>query len=407
MSKSWDDFRSQMPVTERWAYFDHAAVAPLSLPALLALSEWGHMVAANGDAQAAEVRRRLDKVRQTSAKLLGCSTDEVAFVPNTTSGLSIVAEAFPWRDGDNVIVPASEFPSNILPWRELIPRGVEVRAVPCDAEVCLPERLLAAVDSRTRLMSVSWVGYATGWRQDLDRLADECHRRGVLLCVDAIQGLGVIPLDVSQTRIDFLSADGHKWLLGPEGAGLLYVRKEHLDVLRPLGLGWHSERVPGRFANADSTASENDVPFRVLPPFQPGELSDSASRFEGGSANVGGVLALGASLDLLLDWGIPNVWSRLADITQRVREVVVEAGGRLVSSDAPRHRSGIVSFELPHRPTDQLRPFALQRGVVVNRRRGFTRVSPHVYTNDEDLERLRSVLLEFASHTAATSTSKS
>ena len=354
-------------------------------------------MATNGDVHSSELRRRVGVVRESAAKLLNCSAAEMAFVPNTTSGVSIIAEAFPWQPGDNVVVPANEFPSNALPWRNLIVRGVEVRAVPGEIFGCDADRLLAAADSRTRIVAASWVDFVTGWRQDLDELADKCHRRGLLLCVDGIQGAGVIPLDVQQTPIDFFAADGHKWMLGPEGAGILFIRTEHLERLRPIGLGWNSLKSAGNFDRSpfgfEENAQADGRPFRGVESLPPEALRNSAARFEGGSHNVGGILALGASLDLLLSFGISAVWDRLADVMTRLKLLVDECGGRVVSSNEDRWRqSGILAVEFSGRSMAGLRERALPRGVVLNFRRGFVRLSPHAYTSNEDLERLREVL---------------
>ena len=398
MNVSWDKLRQQMPVAAQWAYFDHAAVAPLSLPAAQALTDWANEMVVNGDANWSEWHRRVEHVRQTVATLLRCLAEEVAFVPNTTSGLSLIAESFRWQSGDNVVVPAGEFPSNMLPWRNLADRGVEVRVVPCDIEACDTDQLLAAADERTRIVTVSWVGYATGWRQDLDELADKCHRRGILLCVDAIQGLGVIPLDVSRTPVDFLIADGHKWLLGPEGAGVLFIRREHLDRLRPLVVGWNSLRGAGNFNrradDIDLSPPDREQRFLIAPPLRLQELKASAARLEGGSANVGGILALGASLELLLSWGVEAVWAQLQEVSGRMRSLLEECGATVISANDDRRRSGIVACEFPGRSTDRLRERALQQGVVLNLRRGFVRLSPHAYTNDDDLQCLRVVLTD-------------
>jgi selenocysteine lyase/cysteine desulfurase len=236
----WLELRRQMPCAEKWAYFDHAAVAPISAPARTALVAWANDLAENGCADWPRWAERLEDVRRRGAELISASTDEIALIRNTTEGVNLVAEGFPWQAGDNVVVPADEFPTNLYPWMNLAARGVEVRRVPVDQGRVDLDRLAAACDARTRIVAVSWVGYASGWRNDVDALVELAHGRGALLFLDAIQGLGVFPLDVRRTPVDFLAADGHKWLLGPEGAGLFYLRREHLDLLRPVGLGWNS-----------------------------------------------------------------------------------------------------------------------------------------------------------------------
>lgn len=398
MAEWWHEFREQMPVAERWAYFDHAAVAPLSLPAARLLADWASEVARNGDANWSEWRKRVGPVRESAARLLGCQSSEVAFVSNTTSGLSIIAEAFPWQPGDNVVLASGEFPANRNSWRCLIPRGVEVRIVESEpgSDVCEIETLMAATDSRTRIVTASWVGFMTGWRHDLDALADACHRRGILLCVDAIQGLGIVPLDLSLTPVDFLAADGHKWMLGPEGAGVLFIRQEHLERLRPTGIGPNSIAFSGSYLSdlSDYTIEDENfsAAYRVARPLQPREMWPAARRFEGGTANAGGILALGASLDLLLSIGIDAIWSRLSDVNEQLRQLLSSLGFTVRSSASPARRSGIVSCEVSDDERKRIQSTARAGGVILNFREGLMRFSPHAYTNDEDLERLRMVL---------------
>jgi selenocysteine lyase/cysteine desulfurase len=398
LTDSWHDFRQQMPVAERWAYFDHAAVAPLSLPAARMLADWASEVARNGDANWSEWRKRVGPVRESAARLLGCQSSEVAFVSNTTSGLSIIAEAFPWQPGDNVVLASSEFPANRNSWRGLIPRGVEVRIVESEpgTDVCEIDKLLAATDARTRLVTASWVGFITGWRHDLDALSEACHRRGILLCVDAIQGLGAIPLDLSRTPVDFLAADGHKWMLGPEGAGLLFIRQQHLELLRPTGIGPNSIAFSGSYLGDLSDYSfdrgDSSAVYRVARPLQPREMWSAARRFEGGTANAGGILALGASLDLLLSVGIDAIWSRLREVNDRLRQLLESTGFTVRSSALGTRRSGIVACEISDDERKRIQATARAGAVILNFREGLMRFSPHAYTNDEDLERLRRVL---------------
>jgi selenocysteine lyase/cysteine desulfurase len=367
-----------MPVAERWAYFDHAAVAPLSRPAHDAIARWSREALEQGHTLGGAWTERLKGVRTSAARILGAAEDEIALVPNTTAGINLVAEGYPWQAGDNVVTLAGEFPSNLYPWMNLAARGVEERRVdPGGAGIDL-DRIADACDERTRIVAASWVGYATGWRADVDALAEAAHARGALLFLDAIQGLGVFPLDVRRTPVDFLAADGHKWLLGPEGAGLLYVRREHLDRLRPLNLGWNSV-----VRHGDTYPME----LALLP---------TAARFEGGSLNMAGFLGLGASLDLLAGFGLTPTASPIADrvlatTAQAIRRLE-EAGAVVAGPRSDRERSGIVAVDLPGRDLAAMRRQCLEAGVALSLREGRLRISPHAYNDERDLDRLVAAL---------------
>jgi len=367
----WNALRDQMPVARRWAYFDHAAVAPLSLPAQTAINAWTTDSAENGDTNWLTWSARVAECRESAARLLAADADEVALVPNTTAGINLVAEGLDWRPGDNVVLSADEFPSNQYPWLNVASRGVAARRVePGEGGIVSIDRLLAACDQRTRVVAVSWVGYAHGWRHNVYELVARVHERGALVFLDAIQGLGMFPLDVQQAPVDFLAADGHKWLLGPEGAGVFYVRREHLDRLRPIGVGWNSVVQGSDYG-------------RIEPEWKP-----SAARYEGGTYNVPGFVGLGASLDLLQGFGPTAIGMRLLQVTADARERLRRIGAEVVGPDEDAHRSGIVAFEMPDEPCLVVRRRCLARGVVLSCRAGRIRISPHAYTSTDDLDRL-------------------
>ncbi|CAN0348010.1 unnamed protein product, partial [Ectocarpus sp. 4 AP-2014] len=274
---------------------------------------WAAGAAAEGDTPWLSWDRRLNETRQKAARLMGASSDEVALVHSTTEGINLVAEGLDWREGDNVVVLADEFPSNLYPWMQQAWRGVETRTVPTDQGRLDLDALRGACDDRTRVVSVSWVGYASGYRQPIEAIADIAHSAGALFFLDAIQGLGVFPLDLAQAPIDFLAADGHKWMLGPEGAGVAYIRQQHLERLRPLGVGWNSVEGAGNFGKIEL------------------KLKRTAARYEGGSANMIGHIALGASLDLLMAQPTADVAAAILDITDYLVERLPEAGARVAS----------------------------------------------------------------------------
>jgi selenocysteine lyase/cysteine desulfurase len=378
----WTAFRDLMPVTRRWAYFDHAAVAPLTARAQTALAEWAADFTDNGLAHYSRWLARIDEVRRLAGRLLHADPLDVAFIKNTSEGVGIVAEGLDWRPGDNVVTAEDEYPANIYPWLNLADRGVELRRVPSrDGRLSLDD-LLAAMDGRTRLVTLSWVEYASGFRNDLDAIGEACRQRGVLFFVDAIQALGAFPIDVSRSPIDFLAADGHKWLLGPEGAGIFWIRRDLVERLHPVGVGWHS--VVGAW---DFTA----VDFRLKP---------NAGRWESGSLNIAGITAVGASLELLLEIGIEAISNRILELTARLHADVERTGWTVYGPRLDTERSGIVSLVAPTGRAAGFIPAVVrqlrQQGVVVNHRAGRVRVSPHAYNTHEEVDRLLQLLGEFA-----------
>ncbi len=373
-SGSWTQFRSEMPVSEKWAYFDHAAVAPLPARCRDAIVEWTGQAAENGDAVWPNWARRLEAARGVAADMIAAKAAEIAFVPNTTAGITLVAEGFPFQPGDNIVTFANEFPSNLYPWMAQAYRGVETRRVPVDDGIPDLKRLEEACDDRTRIISVSWIGYGTGWRLNPANIAEIADRVGALFFLDAIQGLGVFPLDVDSVKVDFLAADGHKWMLGPEGAGLFYCRGEHLETLRATGVGWNSVSHRYDFKHIDL------------------DLRDSAARFEGGSQNMVGLHGLAASLDLLFAYGVGSRHSRIAErileITDHACERLQSAGARIISQRNRDSRSGIVVFEKPGTDSTVLRNAAMDAGVVICCRGGGVRIRPDAFNNESDIERL-------------------
>lgn len=366
----WEAFRRQMPVTRNWAYMDHAAVAPLPAPARDAVHAWLDDATNHGDAHWLDWHRQCEDLREQAAEMLGAGLEEVALVKNTTEGINLVAEGFPWQLGDNVVTLADEFPSNQYPWMNLSSQGVELRRVPVEAGRVDLNRVAEAMDERTRILAISWIGYATGWRSDVDELVRLAHDRGALLFLDAIQGLGIFELDVARTPVDFLAADGHKWMLGPEGAGLFYVRREHLELLRPLSVGWGSVKHCYEFNRIEL------------------DLKDDASRYEGGSQNMMGMIALGESLKLLCSYGQAALSRRVIEVTDLACERLERIGARIATAREDGHKSGIVIFEMPGRDSQELAERCKEQGVILSCRGGRLRISLHAYNNEEDINRL-------------------
>ena len=372
----WTTLRAEFPVTGRWSFLDHAAVAPLSARARQAMIEWVDVLAEHAHLQESRWLKRIEAIRGLAGQLIHADPLDIAFIKNTSEGIGIVAEGLPWQPGDNVVTAAEEYPANIYPWLNLARRGVELRRVESRAGRLWLDDIRAAIDGRTRLLSLSFVEFASGFRNDLDALAGLCREKDILFFVDAIQGLGVLPLDVRRTPVDFLAADGHKWLLGPEGAGLFYVRRERVEPLYPVGIGWNSVVGARNFSVIDFT------------------LKPHAGRWESGSLNVAGITALGASLGLLLDLGIDAIAARVLELTDYLCAQAQRAGFEVYSSRRSEDRSGIVSLIVPGADVRQRVRHCRDRGIVINQRAGRVRVSPHCYNSTEEIDRLIAALGE-------------
>ncbi|MDD1762944.1 MAG: aminotransferase class V-fold PLP-dependent enzyme, partial [Methanothrix sp.] len=275
-----------------------------------------------------------------------------------------------WRPGDEVVSVEGEFPANFYPWKALQGRGVTLRLVPTEEGRVDEDAIIKALTPRTRVVAVSFVQYLSGLRLDLEKLGQACESQGCLLFVDAIQGLGAFPVDVKKARISGLSADGHKWLLGPEGTGLLYVNRQVLQTLTPVEVGWTSVRRSNDFSTRDIS------------------WQDDARRFECGTLNTAGIYGLGAAVNLLLETGINEISERVLDLTDRLRSGLMAQGHSIYGPQTRQGASGIVSF-IPRRGNaESLLKVYLSHKVQVSVRGGMVRLSPHFYNTHEEADQV-------------------
>ena len=369
------EIRSQFPILGEVTYLDHSATGPLSLTVREAAGE-ALAMQVDGSLGTPLLHARVDALKQKIATLIGASPHEIALVRNTAEGLSVVAGGLPWREGDRVVTDNIEFPANIYPWLNLAARyGVQTTMVPARGGRVLADDLIAACDARTRVIAVSFVQFSNGFRVDLDRLGAHCRDRGIYLCVDAIQGLGALPLNVAESRVDFLACGGHKWLLAPIGIGFLYVRQDAQADLWPVEVGHHSvEQDPEHYTS-----------YRLA-------FRGSAEKFEASVPNYAGVFGLNASLDLLQAVGSARIAARVLTLTDRLCDGLAGRGCRVLSPRAPSEKSATVSFVSDRSPSKELFERLKQARIVVSLREGAIRAAPHYYNTDDENDRLLAAL---------------
>lgn len=367
--------RDLFPVTRHYAYLNHACVAAPPRPVTEAMTRYLTERALGGSEASDDGDRRIERIRRLTARFVGAHPDEITFTGSVSQGLNVVATGIDWRPGDNLICAETEFPANVYPWTNLRRHGVKIRFAPARDNRILPEDVAALMDHRTRLVAISFVEFGTGFRNDLDGLAGVCHERDAYLCVDGIQGLGALQFSAEQTPVDFVATHAAKWMLGPIGAGFLFIRRALLQRLEPAMSGWRS-------------VVDRDNYFCYDSP-----LRSSGERFEPGSLNNVGLLGMEAAMDLLLNVGLAEIENQILDLTDYLIESLQERGCVITTPMAHRgERSGIVCFRHPTRDSAVLAERFKAAGVIVSLRGDVIRVSPHFFNTKGDLEQLLSAL---------------
>lgn len=365
--------RHEFPVCRSKVFLAHAAVCPLPRRVADAVANYAHQ--ATLDDQEQPVLATLTReVRDLAAQLIGALPSEIALVGPTSLGLSFVAAGFPLRKGDNIVIYFDDYPSNVYPWMALADRGIEVRLVtPRGLGRIRTADVLAQTDENTRLVALASCHFISGWRLDLPDLHAALSKRRVALCIDGIQTLGAFP--TLAEHADFIAVDAHKWLLGPCGAGFLYVRRSWHEALKPVVYGWNNVRCP------DFIARE-EIAFR-----------SGAHRYEAGSHSMLGLVGLRAALSLILELGVEAIAAELLRKRAWLVPALQDQGWDVAAADAPpQHQSGIVSITRSHADLAALHQHLAQAGVVASLRtersgRRHLRFSPHAYTTDAELQR--------------------
>ncbi|MBV9083139.1 MAG: aminotransferase class V-fold PLP-dependent enzyme [Acidobacteriaceae bacterium] len=365
----WARYRDEFPVTREVIYLNHAAVAPLCRRASQAMQNLIEDASRFGSLHYSCWLDAYAGLRDAAAKLINASPDEVAIVKNTSEGIATVAEGFDWKPGDRVVGFREEFPANYNPWARLERRGVKLTWL----SIYDPIEKVAGAIQTARLLAISYVNYLSGYRADLTQIGELCRQHGCFFFVDAIQGLGAFPVDVDAFHIDALAADGHKWLLAPEGGGILYVRRKWLDAIEPVEFGWTN---PAKYAEYSRDLT----------------LRRDAGRYECGTLNTVGCFGLKASIEFLLEIGIEKIAAAVDALASRIEAGVRAKGYETAIPRTSRTGSGIVSFR-HHGIDSRVIVSQLNRNrVLAAARQGWVRLAPHFYISPDEIDRVLEML---------------
>src|SRR6185437_3502858 len=355
-------YRDRFPVTETLIYLNHAAVAPLSRPAAEAMKALAEDALCHGSLHYDQWLDAYDGLRQAAARLVNGSPGEIALVKKTSEGIATIAMGLDWHPGDKIVAFTEEFPANQYPWRRLEAKGIRIEWLSATDPL---DRIDEAARG-ARLLAISFVQYLSGYRANLQAIGEICKRRGAIFVVDAIQGLGAFPVDVRASHIDALAADGHKWLLGPEGCGILYISRELQQRVEPVEFGW------------TNAASFNDYGSRDMSP------RSDAGRYECGTLNTIGCFGLRAAIEFLLEIGVEQIAPAVQELGDRIDTGVRQKGYETMIARSPETGAGIVSFKKDGVDSRALVDRLRQHGIISAHRAGWVRTSPHFYIAPEE-----------------------
>jgi len=365
-SPLWRQFRDQFPVTNNLIYLNHAAVAPLPRPCAEAMKGLSDDAMDYGSLHYDQWLDAYEGLRVAAARLIGADRSEIAMVKNTSEGIATVAMGLDWRPGDKIVAFREEFPANYYPWLRLGSDRCTVVWLSVTDSLDTIDRACHGA----KLLAISFVQYLSGHRVDLNAIGEICRRRGCFFFVDAIQGLGAFPLDVRAAYIDALAADGHKWMLGPEGCGILYVHKERQDSIFPEEFGW------------TNVAGYNDYASRDM------ALRPDAGRYECGTLNTIGCFGLRASIELILEVGVERIGPAVQALADQLAEGAERKGYQLLGNRTTENGSGIIALNKAGLDSRKIVRDLKDRGIVAAPRQGFVRFSPHFYVSPEEIERV-------------------
>ena len=369
-SALWEIYQDQFPVREHLIYLNHAGVTPLCRASADAMDHLAKDARDFGSFHYDDWLKVYAGLRRAAAKLVGADATDIALVKNTSEGIATVAIGIDWRPGDKVVAFEEEFPANYYPWKRLEARGVHVEWL----SIFDPLEKVDAACRGARLLAISFVQYLSGHRADLEALGEICSRYGCFFVVDAIQGLGAFPVDVQKCRIHALASDGHKWMLGPEGCGILYINAELREQVAPVEFGYTNVARSTDYGTRDMT------------------LRPDAGRYECGTLNTIGCYGLKAAIEFLLEVGVERIAPVVQALGDRIAAGVAAKGYEVLGQRSKATGAGIVSFRKPGADSGSVLRHLNRQRIVAANRSGWVRSSPHFYISPQEIDQMISAL---------------
>ncbi|MCF7885482.1 MAG: aminotransferase class V-fold PLP-dependent enzyme [Candidatus Marinimicrobia bacterium] len=372
-----ENYRQFFPITRHKTYLNHAAVAPLSLKVRKALRTYYKIRSEKKPGNWGQATQTASELKNMFAKLINTnSSDRIAFTQNTTHGLNIIASGLNWQADDEILIPEREFPANVYPFKNLERQGVKIKFLPADAGGITSQTLLSNITKKTKMLSISFVEFLSGYKHNMQALGQICHDKNILFIVDSIQGLGAIPFDVEKYKIDGLANGAHKWLMAPQGLGFLYITQQLQDKINQSHLGWTG------LENFEDFLNYNRKPVQ------------SAARYELGTLNFAGIIGAHAALKFLLEVGIENIYQNLIKITEHAIKGLNDLGFRLYTNPDKKYRSGIITF-YPKNNSRDLFQTLIDKNIICSLRDGMIRIAPHFYNHKKDIDQVLNVCEDF------------
>ncbi len=369
-----DEIRRHFPITKNHKFFNHASISPMPIDVVDAIRKFNEDIMHHGNMHERRWIRQVEKTREMYARLINAEPEEIAFIKSTSQAISIICKGIKFRKGEKILTADVEFPANIYPWMAVSPKGVEIKFVGANDGRIDPKDIEKSLDAKTKIIALSLVEYGSGFRNYVEEVGEICRKKGIFFYLDGIQGVGAIPVDVKRFNVDFMSVATSKWLFGPHGVAILYIRKDIIDEIAYEEISWRSV-----------IEEESRKNIKV-------DNKSFARKFEGDNANFAGVIGLGAALKFRESIGNELIYNLLAKNVDLIFEELKRRRYLIYGPVNKSERAGIISVSHQEYSCEELLTRLLSENIIVSIRNNHLRISPHFYQTEEEIEFLFEVL---------------